>query len=713
MRVCLVSAPTIAEFRDLDAIASEDSPRIPLGVISLAGELERVGIRPDLVDLDLAYTGWISARQPAAAFCDHAVARLAERNADVYGFSSLCGSYPLTLRMVSALKQARPGCRIVLGGPQATATAEATLAALPVVDAVVRGEGERILPQLLDRLASGGDLSTVRGLTYRTQNGVAHTVDAALLDDLDSLSLPLQAFRPYMESRRYGSVSLEVGRGCPYACTFCSTSLFFGRRFRMKSAARIVTDMLALHREFAVRSFHLVHDNFTADRRRVVAFCEAVSAAAAGFTWTCSSRTDCLDDDLVERMRAAGCRGLFLGIESGSEEIQRSTNKRLDLGWARSLVLGLSRRRVRSTLSFMTGFPEETEKDLRQTVSFFLDSLRYDHLEPQLTLLAPLAGTPLHARHRHQLLHDQVVSDMAFQGDVLAAADRSLIARHPALFSSFYSVPTRWIDRAELGELHSFLTHTRLALRWLLVAAAQLEGGGLEMFRAFRSWRMARSGGSPHPADPSGAAVRSDFVRFARQVLAPAHPRARHTIHALARYYSRARGSTSRKPRGGAARGPMLARNVTLTRIACDGAALIVCLRAGGDLATVPRRASVLVTRQLPTHDRLVRMSEAGAELLRLCDGTRDVESIVRAFRHHRRVVQGVPAEAVARLGLDLLLRKRLVTWPAAARRAARAAPSSRPAAEGRGRRPSSVRAPDPGSPAPPAGGRAERASAP
>jgi radical SAM superfamily enzyme YgiQ (UPF0313 family) len=691
VRVCLVSAPSIAEFWNLDSIGLEATPRIPLGVLSLAGELERGGIRPEIADLDVFYTAWRAMRGRTNNFARHAAARLAALGAEVYGLSTMCGSYPLTLRIASALKEARPGCRIVLGGPQATATAEETLNAFPAVDIVVRGEGEHILPELLVALAAARDLSAVRGIVFRTSGGVARTADAALLDDMDSLPLP--TYGPYLQEQRYGSVPLEVGRGCPFACTFCSTSMFFGRRFRMKSPARIVEDMLTLRRAYGTRSFDLVHDNFTVDRKRVVAFCEAVSSAAARFRWTCSSRTDTLDDDLVHLMRKAGCRGVFLGVESGSEAIQQSVNKRLDLTRARTVVEGLSREKVRATLSFVTGFPDERPVDLQKTVLFFVDALRHDFLEPQLTLLSPLAGTPLHVRHKHELVLDQIVSDIAFQGDKQDAGDRALIRDHPEIFSSYYSVPTRWLDRGEVNELRLLLIHARLALRWLLVAAAQLEGGGIEAFRAFRAWRLARGRVSPKAADDFlGAALRADFVRFVREDLARRHPAAGHALRSLARYYRgvelRARSTPARSL---PVAGPSRAHNVFLTPISCDGAALIRCLRVGGDLASVPRRRSVLVTRELPTHDQLVHISEEAAEILRLCDGTRSVDAIARSYGRRHPIVGGIRGDTAARISLELFLRRGLVTWPRAQRRASRARPSSRPGAAGRRPRPSSA----------------------
>lgn len=664
MRVCLASAPTIAEFEDLEPIAEEDSPRIPLGVLCLASLLERDGLRPEVLDLDTLYAAWLRRSGGRGDFARHAVDELVRRDAELYGLSTLCSSYPLTLRIATALKAARPGSRIVLGGPQATVAAKETLAAFPAVDLVVRGEGEAVLPALLEALAGSRDLASVPGLTYRSGDGFHETASPPLLDDLDVLPLP--AYHLYPEPRRGEALPVEAGRGCPFACTFCSTNTFFGRRFRLKSPGRLVAEMLTLGRRYGTKRFDLVHDNFTVDRRRVLAFCEAVSAARAGLTWTCSSRTDTIEAELVDVMWKAGCRGFFFGVESGSAAMQRGMGKGLDLTGAHDLLGHVSRRKMTSTVAFITGFPDERREDLDATVSFFVETLRHDHLSPQLSLLSPLTGTPLLERHRHELVLDEIVSDMAFQGQDQDAADRVLIRRHPELFSSFYAVPARFLDREELDELRGFLLHARGALRWLLVAAAQVMGSGLAAFEAFRAWRAAH----PRERTPGATAgyhasraFRGDFVRFVREDLARRHPACGHALRALARYY----GSLEREPKAPrrsprASPRPVRAKDIRLTPMRLDGAALIECLRSGGDLSLVPRRPSTLVTRLSGGRHEILQFGDEAAELLALCDGTRDARMVASAFRRRYPEVGGVPGLQVAAHGLETFRRRGFLT---------------------------------------------------
>lgn len=664
MRVCLVSAPTLAEFEDVERLGDEVASRLPLGVLALAGALEQRGDHPDVFNVDARYACWRVASRAREDLPRRTAEELAARGAAVYGFGTICGSYPLTLRMAVALKDLRPECKIVLGGPQATATAGETLVAFPGIDVVVRGEGEFVFPALLDALATERDLSSVCGITYRAGGAVLRTPDAPLIEDLDLL--PIAAYHLAENLRSLPSLPLEAGRGCPFSCTFCSTSRFFGRRFRIKSPGRIVEEMRTLRRTYGTRAFDLIHDNFTLERRRVVAFCEAVSSCGETLTWSCSSRIDALDDDLIDLMRKAGCTGVFLGVESGSATIQRHIGKRLDLQEARQRLRRIHRRRIPATVALITGFPEETERDLRDTVEFFVDVLKFDGMEPLLGLLSPLAGTAIHERHRRELFRDEIVSDMAFQGSVLDPADAELIARYPALFSSHWSVPTRALDRPELWGLRAFLLNARCELRWLLVAAAQTAGGGVEAYRAFRNWRGEPAGGASPCAVMAyyrSPAFRADFIRFVGEELASRCGESSHSLRALASYCtSIGRDAAPDVHRlDGSEPAPRLATDVRISRLNCDGAALLRCLRRGGDLARVPQRPSTLVTRLRGWRRQILRVSEVAADLRELCDGKRHVRSLARAFAAMHPEVGGVSGEMACAAGLALFRRRGLL----------------------------------------------------
>ena len=492
MKVCLVGAPTAHEFDDramgeadaLQAIAEH----APLGVLSLAAVLEERGLHPEVVDLNRLYYDFRRNNESNESdFSRFATSYFREREFDFVGFGSVCSSYPVTLRIACEVKRQQPASIVAFGGPQASAVDVATLEAYAPIDLVVRGEAEQTLPQLLDALAQGRLPDNVPGITFRRDGKIVRNPDAEGITDLDTLPFPAFHLLPDMGTCRF--MPLELGRGCPFACTFCSTNDFFRRRFRLKSPARMLEEMRRVKATYGIDTFELVHDMFTVDRKRVAAFCEALLASSDRFYWGCSARTDCIDEELIELMASAGCRGVFLGIETGSARMQKIIDKRLDLKDSAARVRSCSKSKIKTAVSLIVGFPEETKDDLRSTVGFFTDSLRCDHADPQLVILAPLAGTPIHQQHKKDLFLEDSDSDMSYRGWDQGPEEKKMIAEHPDIFPNFYSVPTPFLDHEFLKELRDFLLNGIKTARRLLL---ELRLAGADMLYVFEEWRAWR-----------------------------------------------------------------------------------------------------------------------------------------------------------------------------------------------------------------------------
>lgn len=523
MHCCLITAPTITEFRSLAELRSGAVQRAALqpqlGILSVAASLESCGDRPDLVDVNRAYLRYASSKEGlrADAFAEHLAELAVRSNADLYGFGSICSTYPLSLRVAREVKRLRPHATILFGGPQASVVDVATMTAFPFVDFILRGEVEQTLPHFLARLQDDYEFSEVGGLTYRDGNAVRRNANAAVIEDLDELPAPAYHLSQYLQTSKAASV--ELGRGCPFSCTFCSTNDFFRRRFRLRSPGRVLQDMRGIAEVYGIRHFELVHDMFTVDRKRVVAFCEEILTSGEGFTWDCSARTDCVDAELLELMARSGCRGVFFGIETGSRRMQRLIDKDLDPERAEAMLDIAERLEIRTTASLITGFPEERWDDVRETLRIFLHSARCTHSHPQLNLLAPLAGTPIHAAHRDAMMLEELCSDMSHQGLTQNGADLDLIRCHPEIFPNFYLIPVQGLDHRVLFDLREFLSMAVECFRWLLVAIDQA-ADMLEFHEEWRAWRMTLRGdlvGSDLRRYYAGGQFREDFPRFLGQ----------------------------------------------------------------------------------------------------------------------------------------------------------------------------------------------------
>lgn len=522
MHFALITAPTVTEFRTPEEIASravqQAALQPQLGILSVAAVLEAVGDCPHVFDVNAEYLRFAAdvGADRIDDFAHHLAATVVRANADVYGFSSICSTFPLSLRVARAVKEIRPYATILFGGPQASVVDEKVIASFPFVDFILRGEAEQSLPLLLRELQGDYEFSRVPGLTFRDRQVVRRTPNAPVIEDLDSLPSPSYHLSNYLHGAK--SASIELGRGCPFSCTFCSTNDFFRRRFRLRSPDRVLAEMRSIATTYGIHHFELVHDMFTVDRKRVVAFCEMMQASGEAFTWDCSARTDCVDKELLQQMSASGCRGLFFGIESGSVRMQRIIDKDLDPARAQEMLRVCEELGIRTTASLITGFPEEQWSDVQDTLKIYMQSARCSLSHPQINLLAPLAGTPLHTNHTDELVLEDHCSDMSHQGLGSSEQDLDLIRTYPDIFPNFYMIPTPSLERETLFELREFLGMAVEHFRWLLCAIAQSEDI-LQFHESWQAWRllhcapMTKSDLRRYYASHN---CRSDFLEFVR-----------------------------------------------------------------------------------------------------------------------------------------------------------------------------------------------------
>ena len=490
MKICLIGPPTLPEFGVLATVKElrETLADAPLGILSLAAVLDGTGIKSEVLSPNQSYYDYLDSplrRSEGVDFCQFMVQQIASSEADVFGFGSICSSYPLTVRMAAELRKLRPLSTIIFGGPQASAVDQETLDAFPWVDVIVRGEAEETLPLLLQTMGEERQISEVPGITMRVKRKGVRTAPASLIQDLDALPTPKYEY--YLPPVPSSYVPLELGRGCPFSCTFCSTNDFFRRRFRLKSAKRVLEQMIVLNEKYGVTQFELVHDMFTVDRKKVVEFCKTLCAAEQKFTWSCSARTDCVDEALIDLMAKAGCSGIFFGIETGSPRMQKIIDKGLDLDQARQVVRHAHHRGIGTTVSLIAGFPEETRDDLSLTANFLLDALRYDDVETHLQLLAPLAKTPIQSQYRDLLFFEDTCGEFAKLGWEQDSREQELVRSHPEIFPNFYFLPTT-LDRGYLQEFVAFYLTSRSQFRWLLLTLHEHSGDIVTVFEAWRAW---------------------------------------------------------------------------------------------------------------------------------------------------------------------------------------------------------------------------------
>lgn len=412
-----------------------------LGTLQLATILDKHGI--DCEILPFFRCGELTDLE---AFLDGAIAALAQRSAKIVSFYTRCDTYHIVLKLAQRIKERWPDIYVVLGGPQSDITAEETIRQIPYVDYICCGEGETTVVPFFSSLLQNAPDTTVAGLVYRENGAVKVNPRPALLKDLDTLPMLDFSFLPLLENAentKDATFPVDVGRGCPFGCTYCSTNSFWGRKFRLKSPQRIVAEVKQFHEQFGATVFSFSHDMFTLNRNSVIETCRLLRELDFPVKWHCSARLDCIDRELIDIMTASGMNGMYIGIETGSPRMQKCINKNLDLSNALPLISYLIDKGCKIVASFIFGFPEETEEDLCQTMRLIAELLPLKNISIQTHLCTFLAGTELSRRHLAEMTRAEQYSDIT--GNCLMEQCSDLIEAHPQLFQHLleYKTPLR------------------------------------------------------------------------------------------------------------------------------------------------------------------------------------------------------------------------------------------------------------------------------
>lgn len=366
-----------------------------------------------------------------AGLYERVAAHLLRGRPDAIGFTTLGCSFIFAVNVAAYLKRAEPDLPIMLGGPHATMLHRQILERFPQFDLVARHECDETFPRILASLSSR-NFDHIPGLSWRDRRGLRFTEGRPKVTDLDSL--PLLDYDLYpVEELALDMLRIEAGRGCPFACTFCSTAGFFQRSFRLKSAQRMVLELDLLHERFGLSNFKLDHDMFTVNRHKVHEFCDAV--AGRRYTWRASARIDCVDAALLRSMADAGCVHLYFGVETGSVRMQRVTKKNLDLELVEATLATAHDLGIDTTASFITGYPQESLADQNDTLDM-IGRLSSPRCLTQLHVLVPEPGTPLLVEYAGALRYDGKFGP--FNAQFLAAEDGVLIQAEADIFQTYH-----------------------------------------------------------------------------------------------------------------------------------------------------------------------------------------------------------------------------------------------------------------------------------
>ena len=420
-----------------------------LGILALSAALKTKDIDVELLDLSKFTTG---VGLDYDTMITNVIRDILSSKPNVLGFSTMSNNIVMALEICRRIKEKDSEIITILGGPGASFSAGRILSSFKDVDIIVRGESDSALPELISQIKHEKVMNQIKGVILRDGTKIIDHGWPDPIEDLNSLPIPDYAVcRADVDSEE--PVTLEVGRGCPFACTFCSTSSFFKRKFRVKSVNRVLEEIKEIQDIFGSKRIKLNHDLLTYNREYMISLCDKLSTLDNTIRWSCSARLDTLDDEILRRMKDAGCDSIYLGIETVTERMQRKINKRLDLSNFEELLRTAIELDFRVILSFVIGFPEETKADIIELWKFVIYAKSIHPLKViiQIHSLVPEPGSELFETLSENLVYDDYGGPGHSDFPPIGWTHlREMIKSHPDIFPNYYYINSPSLQRENI-----------------------------------------------------------------------------------------------------------------------------------------------------------------------------------------------------------------------------------------------------------------------
>jgi radical SAM superfamily enzyme YgiQ (UPF0313 family) len=263
----------------------------------------------------------------------------------------------------------------------------------------VKGEGDFVL----QRIVREGLSEQIPNIYFKNNGSIVKAKEQGYItEDLDELPYPayhLIDLKKYVRSdilvKKQPVGFIEISRGCYGRCIYCNKRIF-GFKLRHKSPKRSVNE-IEMMLKLGFREIHIIDDIFTADKKRVIAFCEEIEKRGLKFPWLPVNgvRVDSVDLDLLKIMKRSGCYAIAYGVESGSQRVLDVVNKRITLSQVENSVHWAKEAKMEVCLYLMLALPTESQTDMQKTIDFAIK------LSPDIakwSIATPLPGTPLFDR---------------------------------------------------------------------------------------------------------------------------------------------------------------------------------------------------------------------------------------------------------------------------------------------------------------------------
>jgi radical SAM superfamily enzyme YgiQ (UPF0313 family) len=363
-----------------------------VGIFLLIANLEKFGYKTSFHEYSIEYQRKLSEE------IENFIASI-DTNSLIIGIGCHSVHLPFVVKTAQAIKERFPGKVIILGGPGPTGVAKELLEKFSFIDAVAIGEAEETIIEIVKNGPKG--FKDIKGIAFRQAERVYLTPPRDHIDELDKLPLP--AYQAVDFARQYQIATVITSRGCPYRCKFCSLTDFDGRKVRYNSIENVIQELKLLTEKYGFKDLFFVDPTFTINKKRTIALCQRIVQEKLDISWFCMTRTECIDEELLEELGKSGCKTIFYGLDTGSDRVLKKIKKGFGVKEALSAIEKSVRFIKVVEVGLMWGFPFETLADFKETLRI-REYLEKDlGCNVQLRWLEPYPATEFFRKYKRDL----------------------------------------------------------------------------------------------------------------------------------------------------------------------------------------------------------------------------------------------------------------------------------------------------------------------
>jgi anaerobic magnesium-protoporphyrin IX monomethyl ester cyclase len=319
---------------------------------------------------------------------------------DIVGITTTTFAFDSTSTLAKKIRKILPDTLIIIGGSHPSALPTESLKLAAEIDGCIIGNGEEVMLKICRQYPP----EKIPGLVWRKSNNQIVT-NPAVDEDNNSLDkYPLkwdliknfpESYHPSIQSRKRKSTSLVVSRGCYYNCSFCATDTIHGRKIKHHSVDYTVALIESLKKKYSIKDIYFHDDYFAGDIKWLQSFCNLMIEKRLNITWSCASRIEpLLKKNILQLMYDAGCRQIGVGIESGTNKILKSLNKKVSVKRLREGINLISKNNIEIKGYVIIGNKDDDWRTLFHTIYFIL-ILPLSHI--QVLYFTPLPGSASYA----------------------------------------------------------------------------------------------------------------------------------------------------------------------------------------------------------------------------------------------------------------------------------------------------------------------------